>query len=30
VAMARELVGLMWALAKAVPVTPSGHKTDGP
>ena len=30
VAMARELVGVMWAMAKAVPVTPSGHETDGP
>ena len=30
VAMARELVGFMWAMAKEVPVTPSGQKTDGP
>ena len=30
VAMARELVGLMWAMAKEVPVTPSGQKIDGP
>jgi hypothetical protein len=29
VAMARELVGCMWAMAKAVPVTPSGRLTDG-
>jgi transposase len=30
VAMARELGGFMWAMAKEVPVTPSGHETDGP
>jgi transposase len=30
VAMARALVGCRWALATAVPVTPSGSKTDGP
>jgi transposase len=30
VAMARELVGCLWAIATEVPVTPSGHKTDGP
>jgi hypothetical protein len=29
VAMARELVGFMWAIAKQVPVTPSGRLTDG-
>jgi len=30
VAMARALVGFLWAMAKEVPVTLSGHKTDGP
>lgn len=30
VAMARALVGFMWAIAKEVPVTPSGQWTDGP
>ena len=30
VAMARELVGCMWAMAKEMPVTASGPKTDGP
>jgi hypothetical protein len=29
VAIARELVGFMWAIAKQVPVTPSGHNTAG-
>jgi transposase len=29
-AMARALVGFLWAMAKEVPVTPSGHTTDGP
>jgi transposase len=29
VAMARALVGVMWASAKEVPVTPSGRLTDG-
>jgi hypothetical protein len=28
VAMARELVGFMWAIAKQVPVTPSGRLPD--
>lgn len=28
VALARELVGLMWAIATQVPVTPSVHRTD--
>jgi hypothetical protein len=28
VAIARELVGFLWALAQQVPVTPSGHQTD--
>jgi transposase len=30
VAMARELVGLMWAIAKQVPVTRSGQQTERP
>ena len=30
VAMARELVGFMWAMAKEVPVTPSGPLTHAP
>jgi transposase len=30
VAMAREWVGFLWAMAQEVPVTPSGHQTDGP
>ena len=30
VAMARELAGLMWAMAPQVPVTPEGRWTDGP
>jgi len=28
VAIARELIGFMWAIAKEIPVTPSDHKTD--
>ena len=28
VAIARELIGFRWAIAKEVPVTPSGHSTE--
>jgi hypothetical protein len=30
VAMARALVGFLWAMAQEVTVTPSGHRMDGP